>query len=134
VDEVVRADHTLAFDHNHAPSQLPRARTKTKQVNTPSFDVRAALFGVFGIDLPQTHGLGPSLSLKLVGECGTDLRAWQGARHFTSWLWLAPGNKVSPLSGIFQMPTPARNAEKETPRHTSGVECLGRYASPVICR
>tara|TARA_Y100001973_G_scaffold11808_1_gene16157 strand:+ start:814 stop:1053 length:240 start_codon:yes stop_codon:yes gene_type:complete len=59
----------------HDPSELPRARTKTKQVSTPSFDVRAALFGVLGVDLTQIHGMGPSLSLKLVGECGTDLRA-----------------------------------------------------------
>ena len=79
----------------HDPSELPRPRTKTKQVNTPSFDVRAALFGVLGVDLTQIHGMGPSLSLKLVGECGTDLRAWPSAKHFTSWLCLAPGNKIS---------------------------------------
>lgn len=85
----------LAVNKDHDASVLPRARTKTKQVNTPSFDVRAALYGVLGIDLTQIHGLGPSLSLKLVGECGTDLRAWPSAKHFTSWLCLAPGNKIS---------------------------------------
>lgn len=53
------------------------------------------LYGVLGVDLTQIHGLGPSLSLKLVGECGTDLRAWSSAKHFTSWLCLAPGNKIS---------------------------------------
>ena len=74
---------------------LPKARTKGKQVNAPAFDVRAALFGVLGTDLTQIHGLGPALALKLVGECGTDLRAWPSAKHFTSWLCLAPGNKIS---------------------------------------
>ncbi|MEP4530883.1 MAG: IS110 family transposase, partial [Paracoccaceae bacterium] len=49
----------------HDPSGLPRPRTKTKQVSTPSFDVRAALFAVLGVDLTQIHGMGPSLSLKL---------------------------------------------------------------------
>jgi len=39
--------------------------------------------------------MGPPLSLKLVGECGTDLRAWPSAQHFTPWLCLAPGNKIS---------------------------------------
>ncbi len=48
-----------------------------------------------GVDLTEIHGLGPSLALKLVGECGTDLRAWPSAKHFTSWLCLAPGNKSS---------------------------------------
>ena len=51
--------------------KLSRPRVKTKQVNTPSFDVRAALYGVIGVDLTEIHGLGPSLALKLVGECGT---------------------------------------------------------------
>jgi transposase len=50
---------------------------------------------VLGVDLTEIHGLGPSLALKLVGECGTDLRAWPSAKHFTSWLCLAPGNKIS---------------------------------------
>jgi len=76
-------------------SKLSRPRVKTKQVNTPSFDVRAALYGVLGVDVTEIHGLGPSLALKLIGECGTDLRAWPTAKHFTSWLCLAPGNKIS---------------------------------------
>jgi hypothetical protein len=33
--------------------------------------------------------------LKMVAECGRDLRAWKTAKHFTSWLCLAPGNKIS---------------------------------------
>ncbi|MFC6461757.1 transposase [Paracoccus aerius] len=74
---------------------LPKARIKRKQVNAPSFDVRAALYGVLGTDLTQIHGLGPSLALKLVAECGADLLAWKSAKHFTSWLCLARGNKIS---------------------------------------
>ena len=35
------------------------------------------------------------LALKLVGECGTNLAAWPTAKHFTSWLALAPHNKIS---------------------------------------
>jgi len=60
-----------------------------------AFDVRAMLHGLLGCDLTQIHGLGPSLALKLVGECGTDLAAWPDAKHFTSWLCLAPSNKIS---------------------------------------
>lgn len=74
---------------------LPKARTKTKQVSAPSFDVRGLLYRLLGVDLTQIHGIGVSLALKLVAECGTDLRAWPSAKHFTSWLCLAPGNKIS---------------------------------------
>jgi transposase len=47
------------------------------------------------VDLTQINGLGPYLALKLVGECGTNLAAWPTAKHFTSWLGLAPHNKIS---------------------------------------
>ena len=53
------------------------------------------MHSVLGIDLTQIHGLGPSLVLKLIGECGTDLSTWPDAKHFTSWLCLAPSNKIS---------------------------------------
>jgi hypothetical protein len=60
-----------------------------------SFPAREALYRILGVDLTQIHGLGPYLALKLVGECGTDLSAWPSAKHFTSWLCLAPSNKIS---------------------------------------
>jgi transposase len=75
--------------------KLPPARHTTRQSNALAFDVRAALHGLLGVDLTQIHGLGPYLALKLVGECGTDLSAWPDAKHFTSWLCLAPSNKIS---------------------------------------
>lgn len=74
--------------------KLSGPRVKTRQVNTPSFDVRIVLYGVLGVDLTEIPGLGPSLALKLIGECGTDLKAWPTAKHFTSWLCLASGNKI----------------------------------------
>ncbi len=77
------------------PTPLPKARFRQKPTGAPAFDVRAALHGVLGVDLTQIHGIGPSLALKLVAECGTDLTAWPSAKHFTSWLCLAPGNKIS---------------------------------------
>src|SRR4051794_24896792 len=73
--------------------KLPPARSTKQQPNAVDFDVRTALHAVLGVDLTQIHG--PYLALKLVGECGTDLSAWPNAKHFTSWLGLAPSNKIS---------------------------------------
>jgi hypothetical protein len=61
----------------------------------PGFDVRQALYQLTGTDLTQIHGIGPFLALRLVGECGTDLSRWPTAKHFTSWLTLSPGCKIS---------------------------------------
>ncbi|MER9558032.1 transposase [Mesorhizobium sp. M0323] len=53
------------------------------------------LFALLGKDITTIDGLGPYLSLKLIAECGDDLSSWPSAKHFTSWLGLAPSNKVS---------------------------------------
>jgi transposase len=74
--------------------RLPRRRT-IRQSNGPAFDVQAALYALLGKDVTQIHGLGPYVALKLVAECGDDLAAWPSAKHFTSWLCLAPSNKIS---------------------------------------
>jgi transposase len=75
--------------------KLLTVKRRSTQPNAPAFDVREALHAILGIDLTQIHGLGPYLALKLVGECGTNLAAWPTAKHFTSWLTLAPHNKIS---------------------------------------
>nr|WP_312001569.1 transposase [Bradyrhizobium altum] len=75
--------------------ELSKPRIKTGRVNPPTFDVGTALYGALGVDLTEIHVLGLSLAMELVGECGTDLRAWPSAKHFTSWLCLAPGSKIS---------------------------------------
>jgi hypothetical protein len=74
---------------------LPNARHRTKQANAVNFDVRPILYQLVGVDLTQIHGIGPYLALRLVAECGTDLDRWPTAKHFTSWLTLSPGSKIS---------------------------------------
>ena len=70
-------------------------RRRSRQSNGPDFDVGKALHSLLGKDLTRIHGIGPYLALKLVSECGDDLSAWPSAKHFTSWLCLAPSNKIS---------------------------------------
>lgn len=78
------------------PSEpLPKPRHKTRQPNALNFDVRTVLYQLVGVDLTQIHGIGPFLALRLVAECGTDLSRWRTCHHFTSWLTLAPGCRIS---------------------------------------
>lgn len=73
---------------------LPPVRHKRGR-NEPDFDVRRALYVLLGADLSQIHGLGPYTVLRLVAECGDDMRKWPTSKHFASWLTLSPGNKIS---------------------------------------
>jgi transposase len=77
------------------PVPPPRRRRRADQANALAFDARAALFQFLGKDITRIDGLGPYLSLKLIAECGDDLSSWPSAKHFTSWLGLAPSNKIS---------------------------------------
>jgi transposase len=85
----LNADKPLPVD------PLPAPRHRTKQPNAVAFDTRPVLYQLTGVDLTQIHGIGPYLALRLISECGTDLSRWPTAKHFTSWLTLSPGCKIS---------------------------------------
>jgi hypothetical protein len=87
--------------------------------NEPRFDPRPALYTLLGADLTQIHGFGPYTVLRLVAECGDDMSKWPSAKHFTSWLCLAPGNKISG----------GRLLSSKTRRSSSRVAALLRIAA-----
>lgn len=99
VDECdVQIEHALTLLNTGKPlpdQPIPKVRNRTKQPNAINFDVRTALYQLAGVDLTQIHGIGPFLALRLIAECGTDLSKWRTAKHFTAWLTLSPGCKIS---------------------------------------
>jgi transposase len=92
--EIEAIMRTLNEERSAPTMPIPPVR-HTRGKNEPDFDVRRALYTMLGGDLSQIHGFGPYTVLRLVGECGDDMRKWPTAKHFTSWLTLAPGNKIS---------------------------------------
>jgi len=75
---------------------LPDARRKQVSKHAPAFDVRGPLHRLTGgADLSQIDSIGPHAALQLIAEIGTDMRRWPSEKHFTSWLTLAPSNKIS---------------------------------------
>jgi transposase len=94
-DQIERTLANLNADKPSPVAPLPKPRHRAKQPNAVSFDTRPAMYQLTGVDLTQIHGIGPYLALRLVAECGTDLSRWPTVKHFTSWLTLAPGCKIS---------------------------------------
>ncbi len=76
---------------------LPAPRVHRRHAdNDPTFEIRTPLHHLTGgVDLTQIDGIGPYTALKLIAEIGTDMRRWATEKHFTSWLTLAPKNRVS---------------------------------------
>ena len=92
--EIAAVLRTLNEERAAPEEPLPAVR-HAKGRNEPKFDARPALYTLLGADLTQIHGFGPYTVLRLVAECGDDMRKWPTAKNFTSWLTLAPGNKIS---------------------------------------
>ncbi|MCX8567336.1 MAG: Transposase IS116/IS110/IS902 family protein [Glomeribacter sp. 1016415] len=63
--------------------------------NSPKFDARTHLFNTCGVDLTSINGIDATTALKVISEIGPDLSCFKNAKHFTSWLGLCPGTKIS---------------------------------------
>ncbi len=89
--------HTLTASLVIPTAPLPEPRVIRKpRDNEPRFEIRTPLHHLTGgIDLTQLDGIAPYTALKLISEIGTDMRRWATEKHFTSWLTLAPKNKIS---------------------------------------
>ena len=93
--EIEKQRNRMGAEKEEPTEPMPKAKHRTKQPNDLAFNVRQSLYQLLGVDLTQIHGIGPSLALKLVAECGTDRTKWLSSKHFASWLSLSPGNKIS---------------------------------------
>lgn len=92
---------------------LAPKQKKKRRKNELYFDAREYLYKMTGVDLTLIDGLDSHSVLKLFGEVGLDMKRWPSANHFSSWLGLAPGTKISGgkrLSGKTK-PTANRAAE-----------------------
>jgi transposase len=87
---------TLIATVDTPAAPLPEARvTRKPRQHEPRFEIRTPLHQLTGVDLTQIDGIASYTALKLVSEIGADMRRWPSEKHFTSWLTLAPNNKVS---------------------------------------
>ena len=72
-----------------------KRKGKGKSKNAPSFNLKAHLIRLTGVDLTAIPGIEATSALKIISEVGLDLKQWKNSKHFASWLGLCPGNKVS---------------------------------------
>lgn len=71
----------------------PSVPAKKKKINDPK--MQNEITRITGVDLTQIDGLNTSSVITLISEVGLDMSKWKTEKHFTSWLGLAPNNKIS---------------------------------------
>lgn len=77
------------------PSPPPRRKPHSHSKNAPEVNTRAHILRIPGVDLVAVHGMSDSIAQTIVSEIGTDRSKWPDAKHFCSWLGLAPKNAIS---------------------------------------
>lgn len=103
------AAHLRTFDDHsegRPPPQGPRPRADRHDLG---FDATAELFRLTGVDLTTIPGFQAHTALKVLSETGLDMGRWPSAKHFGSWLGLAPNNRVSGGKVLQRRTTPSAN-------------------------
>lgn len=81
-----------------APESLPEIphKPRSHSKNQPQgVQVRQHLYRITGVDLLAIPGISASLAQTIIAEAGSDLTRFPSAKHFCSWLGLAPHNDIS---------------------------------------
>lgn len=83
--------HSLQIHDGEPAKGKKRGRAR----NAPKFDLRTQLFRMCGVDLTRIDGMDVTTALAVVSEIGTDMSRFPTVKHFTSWLGLCPGTKIT---------------------------------------
>ena len=81
-------------DSDPLPSNKRGSNSKNLPKDSP-IHVRQHLRRITGIDLTAVDGLSLDLAQKIISEIGTDMSRFPSAKHFCSWLKLAPNNQIT---------------------------------------
>ena len=83
------------FDSQSDEPLPPRPKGKKPSRNAPNFDLRSHLYRISGVDFTQIDGLEALTVQSIISEVGLDPTRFPTSKHFTSWLGICPGSKIS---------------------------------------
>ena len=89
------ASFTDKVDVEKKPLSKPKRRGRKQPGNAPQFDLRTHLYRISGVDFTAIDGLGSLSVMVLLSEVGLDPTRFPTVKHFTSWLGLCPGSRVT---------------------------------------
>ena len=93
-DEQIKAHLTRRTNEMEKEIIVSKQKVKSNK-NNLNFDATEMLRQIVGTDLTEIFGLTDTNTTEIISEIGLDVGKWATVKHFTSWLNLAPNNKVS---------------------------------------
>ncbi len=79
---------------DEAPPRKGKKRKKPKG-HDPQFDLHGHLYRISGVDFTRIDGLDVLSVQTILSEVGLDPSRFKSVKHFTSWLGLCPGTKIT---------------------------------------
>ena len=96
IDEQI--EKCLADFEPKTNEQLPESKKKRRKkptANHPNFDLRKYLYRMAGVDFTLIDGLNALTVQTILSEVGLEPGRFPTVKHFTSWLGLCPGQKIT---------------------------------------
>jgi transposase len=78
-----------------SPTPRPGKRRKSNPGNEPDFDLHRYLYRMTGVDFTAIDGLNVLTVQTIISEVGLDSTRFPTVKHFTSWLGLSPGSRIT---------------------------------------
>jgi len=81
---------------NHE-GEIPDVTVKRKSSGKKgvNFNATEQITKLLGVNITEVFGISELSGLTILSETGLNMSAWKTEHHFTSWLGLAPNNKIS---------------------------------------
>lgn len=104
--------HLESFD-DRSTGSFSASDSKRKSLKSCAtslhFDAHRSLQRMTGVDLTRIEGIAAPTALTIIGEIGIDMVPWPTVKHFTSWLGLCPGSKISGGKRLSSKTKPSAN-------------------------
>lgn len=82
-------------DVTATPLGKPKHRRKTARGNAPAFDLRTHLYRISGVDFTAIAGFDVLTVQTILSEVGLEYSRFPTVKHFSSWLGLCPGTRIT---------------------------------------
>jgi transposase len=129
----------LASFEPKTEEELPTTKKKRRKkptANHPNFDLHSFLYRIAGVDFTLIDGLDALNVQTILSEVGLNPGRFPTVKHFTSWLGLCPGQKITGGKVKSSKTRPVVNRAACAFRmaafsRSSKSFCLGRFLSPL---
>jgi hypothetical protein len=93
----LQIEKTLLKIEQGQPQQKNNKEIKRRvySKNRLHFNGTKYLYNILGVDVTKIFGISELNAIEIISEIGIDMSKWKTKKHFTSWLNLAPNNRVS---------------------------------------